>query len=243
MVGYHAYKTGFIMPLPLVTESLDSIDEGAKALYVEKDGKFTLDVDLGDGFVPKSEVEGLKQNHDKLLSEKKEAKRKADEAAAEARRIAEENAAKNGDLESLKKSWAEKENGYKEKLSLFEQKEAKFEISKAANGIVADLAEGANAELLSEFVSKRLKYEGGEVKVVDSNGNLTISSLDELKQEFKSNEKYASLLKGTGSSGSRASSTEKTGGADDKTVTRSEFDSMSHEKRAEFSKSGGKVVD
>lgn len=230
------------MALEYIVDSLDGLDESQKGLYVEKDGKFSLDVNLGDMFVPSSDVTGLKANHDKLLAEKKEAQRQAKEAAAEAQRIADENAAKSGDVESLTKSWAEKEKSYQEQLNGFKQKEDNFEISKAADNVVEGLAEGANAKLLKEFVKKRLKREAGEVKVVDAHGNLTISTLDDLKAEFEKDETYNSLKIGSKASGSGATKSNN-GGAGVSEIKREQFDAMSHLERSDFFKSGGKVVD
>lgn len=201
--------------------------------------------------IPMSKVEalldertqGLKSKVDELLTEAKAAKQKAREAEEEKRRLAEKKAQENGDLESLQKSWQEKERQYQEKLTAYQQKEQQFAINSAASKVASSIAEGANAELLSEFVARRLRYEDGEVKVVDDKGNLTVSSLEDLQREFASNPKFASLVKGTGSSGSGATSTKSNGGAGQKTISRDQFDRMSQKERFEFSKSGGKVVD
>ena len=230
------------MALQYQVENLDGLDDSVKSLYTEKDGKYSLDVDLGDRFIPSSEVTGLKANHDKLLAEKKEQQRLANEAAEEAKRVKDEAAAKSGDVESLMKSWKEKESSYLKTIESFNEKESRNAKEKAATQIAMDLAEGANVKILSRFVIDRLKYEGGAVKVTDNDGNLTVSSLEDLKKEFSTNEEFKSLLIGSKASGSGASKSE-IGGAGQKTISRLEFDTMSHSKRADFFKSGGKLAD
>lgn len=228
------------MGLQFEIDTLDGVDDAVKGLYKENNGKYSLDVDLGDQFVPSSEVAGLKQNHDKLLAEKKAAQAKALEAEAEARKIAEQKALDNKDVESLTKSWAEKEKSYQQKLAEYDQKEARRHTSTAANDLAISLADGANIKLLSHFIESRLKYDNGNVKVVDKDGNLTVSTIEDLKKEFETCGDYDSLLRGSKASGSGASKAN--GGAGGKTITREGFDSMSQKERHEFVKSGGKVA-
>ena len=104
------------------------------------------EIDLSQ-YVLKSEVEGLKANHDRLLAEKKAAQSKANEAAEEAKKIQDEAARKNGDTESLLKSWSEKENKYKEQLNEFTTKESNRIKGDVARELSAKLADGANAKL------------------------------------------------------------------------------------------------
>jgi hypothetical protein len=107
--------------------------------------------------------------------------------------------------------------------------------------IAAELADGSNAELLSDFISRRLKYHEDGVKVTDAQGNLTVSSLDDLKAEFKNNPKYSALLKGNQSSGGGASGGSNSGGAA-KVKTRAEFEALNAVRRMEFVKSGGEIL-
>ena len=195
------------------------------------------EIDLSQ-YVLKSEVEGLKANHDRLLAEKKAAQSKANEAAEEAKRIQDEAARKNGDTESLLKSWSEKENKYKEQLNEFTTKESNRIKGDVARELSAKLADGANAKLLERFISDRLKYENGGVRVLDQTGQPTVSSLDDLQKEFEANTDFESLLRGSKATGSGASKS-KNGGAGIKTVTRSEFDLMDHGERTTYFKNGG----
>lgn len=188
------------------------------------------------------ETKGMKTKIEELLSEKKSEQQKRRDAEEEKRRLAEQKAKENGDIESLTESFKQKEEQWKKKLQEYEEKERKSAINDAASKVANEIAEGPNAELLSDFVARRLRYEDGEAKVVDAHGNLTVSSLDDLKREFANDPKFASLVKGTGSSGSGATSQSTNGGAGKKTVTRSQWDDMSHHQRVEFSKSGGEIA-
>lgn len=229
------------MSLEIVRDNLDGLDDSLKGLYKENEGKFQLDIDL-NGYVPEDSVSGLKANHDKLLAEKKQAQERARQAAEEAARIAEENAKKNGDLESLTKSWTEKEKTYQEQINALEGERQNRIKDSAANDLATKLADGANAKLLKTFISQRLKVEGDEVKVLDQNGKPTISTLEDLQKEFESNADFDSLLRGSKASGSGASkSNEGRAGATE--IKRSDFDQLNQAERREFFKSGGRVTD
>jgi hypothetical protein len=74
------------------------------------------------------------------------------------------------------------------------------------------LASGSNAELLSEFVSRRLDInEEGKLMVLDGEGNPTVSTLADLKKDFISSGKFDSLIDGSKSTGSGATTTKASG--------------------------------
>jgi hypothetical protein len=107
--------------------------------------------------------------------------------------------------------------------------------------LAAEIADGANAELLSEFIGRRLKFHDDGVKVTDNSGNLTVSSLSDLKTEFQNDAKYSALLKGNQSSGGGASGGSNSSGAT-KVRNRAEFEALNPAKRMEFIKSGGTIT-
>lgn len=189
----------------------------------------------------RKEFDAVKAKNDELLSEAKKAKQARRDAEDHARTSAEEALKKAGDFESL----------YKSSLSELEKTKNDFEGLKgniatekrnnAAMKLATELAEGPNAELLSEFISKRLRYTDEGVKVTDINGELTVSSLDDLKREFQSSDKFASLLRGNQASGGGAAGGKQGGGAA-KEVSREEFAAKSPQDRAKFMKDGGKVT-
>ena len=186
------------------------------------------------------QFDAIKSKNDELLTETKsakEAKRKAEsDAIAEKDRMAKES----GDFESLYKSSSEKLQSTQSSLSELQGRIEKEQKGNAAMKIAADLAEGSNIDLLSTFVNNRIAFKDGELAVTDGKGNLTISSLDELKAEFKNDSKFASLLKGNQSSGGGATGGNNSGSAA-KTKSRAEFMALIPADQMKYIKSGGTV--
>jgi chromosome segregation ATPase len=186
------------------------------------------------------QFDAIKNKNDELLTETKsakEAKRKAEaDAIAEKDRMAKES----GDFESLYKSSSEKLQMTETTLSQLQGRIETEQKGNAAMKIAADLAEGSNIDLLSTFINTRLSFQEGNLKVTDGNGNLTISSLDDLKAEFKNDPKFASLLKGNQSSGGGATGGNNSGSAA-KTKSRAEFTALNPADQMKHIKSGGTV--
>jgi len=186
------------------------------------------------------QFDAIKNKNDELLTETKsakEAKRKAEaDAIAEKDRMAKES----GDFESLYKSSSEKLQMTESTLSQLQGRIETEQKGNAAMKIAADLAEGSNIDLLSTFINTRLSFQEGNLKVTDGSGNLTISSLDDLKAEFKNDPKFASLLKGNQSSGGGATGGNNSGSAA-KTKSRAEFTALNPADQMKHFKSGGTV--
>ena len=186
------------------------------------------------------QFDAIKNKNDELLTETKsakEAKRKAEaDAIAEKDRMAKES----GDFESLYKSSSEKLQMTESTLSQLQGRIETEQKGNAAMKIAADLAEGSNIDLLSTFIDTRLSFQEGALKVTDGSGNLTISSLDDLKAEFKNDPKFASLLKGNQSSGGGATGGNNSGSAA-KTKSRAEFTALNPADQMKHIKSGGTV--
>jgi len=185
--------------------------------------------------------EAMKSKMDELLTEAKRAKDAKRAAEESARLEAEEKARANGDFEQLLKSTQEKLSEREKAYNDLTQKIAGEKVSNQALKIASELADGYNAELLSEQIAKRLKYTDDGVKVLNGNGELTISTLDELKTEFSNNDRFAALLRGTKATGGGANGG-KGGASVANTVKRSDFDNMSQADRSKFFRDGGKVV-
>lgn len=189
-----------------------------------------------------NENQAMRAKMEQLLGETKQAKAKARQEAEEKARIANEKAQKDGDFEQLFKSSSEQAAQYKEQLDNLTSTIANEKRNNEAMKIAAQLADGYNAELLGEKIAQRLKYTDEGVKILDSNGQLTVSTVEDLKTEFQNNERFASLLKGNQSSGGGAAGG-KSGGAATNVIPRADFDSMSPIKQMEHVKSGGKIID
>lgn len=187
--------------------------------------------------------ESMKAKMDQLLGETKKAKQDREQAELTARQEAEQKAKAAGDFEQLHKSSEQARQTLEQQLQEMRNGIANEKRNNAAMRVAADLAEGPNAEILSEFISRRLKYTDDGLKVTNETGELTVSSIDELAQEFKSNTRFAALLKGNQSGGGGAQGGSKQGGGAAKEMSRSEFDGLNHNKRSEFMRSGGRIHD
>lgn len=189
-----------------------------------------------------AENAAMKAKMDELLTEAKKAKtaKRAieEESQAERERIAKEK----GDYEQLHKSSEERYQATIAELNDLRGNIAKEKQVNTAMKIAAELADGTNAELLSEFIGRRLKFHEDGVKVTDNSGNLTVSTFDDLKTEFKNDARYSALLKGNQSSGGGASGGSNSGGAT-KVRSRAEFEALNPAKRMDFVKSGGIITD
>lgn len=187
------------------------------------------------------ENEAMRNKMQELLDETKKAKATRREAEEAARLAEEEKARKAGDFEQLHASSEKERQKLMDELTGLKSSIANEKRSTEAMRIAGSLADGANAEILSRFIADRLKFVDGELRVTDTNGNLTVSSLDDLVSEIKTSGKYNSLLKGNQASGGGA-----TGGsakADIKQISRQEFASLNPGKQMEFVKSGGTIAD
>lgn len=196
--------------LDKTVSSLDGVDEKYRDLYKEQDGVFVLQVNKSDG---DDELDAIKRKNQELLAEKKSEQAKRQAAEAEAQRVAEENARKNGDIESLEKSWAEKlanrEAELTSKIESLTGTVSSMTIDTAAQSIASKIAvEGAERYVIQD-VKARLKLhtnDDGTVKVIvnDKNGNASAMTLDELSNEFVNSPEHKAVIKGTGGSGGGA---------------------------------------
>lgn len=83
---------------------------------------------------------------------------------------------------------------------------AEKEVSLEANKVIAKLtSDPVKAALWESIVKNRLAYEEDGIKVKDSDGNISIDSVDDLIKELSSAEQYAPILDGGKGSGGGAS--------------------------------------
>ncbi len=217
-------------------ESFDTLDDSVKGLYSQGEDGYTLNVDG----VPKEDVSGLKRKIDELLTEKKTVQQKAMEAEELARLETAEKLRKANDFEQLyNSSESERQKAADELATLkanLQQQQVEGQASKVAASLTKDTA---RANLLSQQISSRLSLVDGEVRVLDTNGNLTVSSVEELTQSIKA--EYPFLVDGSQAAGGGATGGS-SGAGDTKQVSRTDFDSMDAVKRMNFVKSGGKII-
>lgn len=217
-------------------ESFDTLDDSVKGLYSQGEDGYTLNVDG----VPKEDVSGLKRKIDELLTEKKTVQQKALEAEELSRLETAEKLRKANDFEQLyNSSESERQKAADELATLkanLQQQQVEGQAGKVAASLTKDTA---RANLLSQQISSRLSLVDGEVRVLDTNGNLTVSSVEELTQSIKA--EYPFLVDGSQAAGGGATGGS-SGAGDTKQVSRADFDAMDSRKRMSFVKSGGKII-
>lgn len=190
--------------LKFKVDTLDGLEESIKALYEEKDGAFQLKVDG----VPKpkdtSDLEDrlkkLEKNNQDLLAEKKKAKEDAEAAALDA-------AKKGGDIEALEKSWTDKMtsavSAKDQELNALKEMVSQLTVGSTATALAAELF-GEHADLMMHHIKSRLTYEVAEgkpkVRILDD-GKPSAKTVDELKEEFRSSQKFAPFVVGSKASG------------------------------------------
>lgn len=224
----------------LDADAFGALDEKQQANYRQEGNVYILDVEGLE--TDDSGIASMKVKLEQLLTEKKESDRKAREEAEQRARDNEEAAQKNGDYKKLLELEREKreqlENTLKERDERDKQKAVMSEAEKMAASLTRDVGK---AKLLAKEIAARLALTDDGLKVTDENGQLTVSSLDELATQVKTSLPF--LVDGSQASGGAAQGSK--GGAADssKQVTRSQWDGMNHVDRANFAKEGGKVVD
>lgn len=180
----------------------DALEPSLQAFYKAQGEDYVLAVEglpAGGG-----DLEGLKRQNQVLLDEAKEAKRLKREADEKLAKEQLDAAKAKGDFEQL---YASSEQALAIERARLVELTTSIErqgIAAAASKIATGIADGENAEILAEFVERRLKIVEGQVKVTDAAGNLTIASLDDLAKEFQQAPRYASLVRGTQANGGGA---------------------------------------
>lgn len=200
--------------LKLELDNLDGLDDAVKSFYEEKDGKFRLKVDG----VP--DVSGLKNKVDQLLTEKKEADRKAKEAAEAAEAERQAALAKSGDIDALRQSYEAKltkrEKELMDQLSGLQSQVHGLTVGQTAMAVAVELAMDGSSDVLLPHVKQRLSMEivdGQAVtRVLDKAGKPSAMTIEELKTEFAANPAFAPIIKASKAAGGGASGGNNSGG-------------------------------
>lgn len=200
--------------LKLELDNLDGLDDSVKSFYEEKYGKFRLKVDG----VP--DVSGLKNKVDQLLTEKKEADRKAKEAAEAAEAERQAALAKSGDIDALRQSYEAKltkrEKELMDQLSGLQSQVHGLTVGQTAMAVAVELAMDGSSDVLLPHVKQRLSMEivdGQAVtRVLDKAGKPSAMTIEELKTEFAANPAFAPIIKASKAAGGGASGGNNSGG-------------------------------
>lgn len=191
------------MPLKyqLTAEEYAQLDEAKQAFYALQGEVYICQI---EGLPQPEDVTGLKRKNDELLAEKRASDERRRAAEEEARRKEEERLAAEGNFQQLYESSQTKTAEWEQRYSQLEQSIHQRDINLAATRIATAIADGDNADILKEFIAKRLKVAEGQVRVTDDSGNLTVSALADLQREFETSPRYASLVRGSQAGGGGA---------------------------------------
>ena len=188
-----------------------------------------------------AEIEALRNKNSELLGEVKKYKGDYRSLQTKLDDEARAKAEAEGNYQQLYESSEAERQSLQQQIQDMTAAGEKREIGTASLKIASELAEGANVELLSEFIARRLKINEGEIKVTDEAGNLTVSSLDDLKAEFSGSARFAALIKGSQASGGGAVGGS-SGGSATKSMTRAEFEALDPASRMEKMRDGYKIT-
>ena len=217
-------------------DEFGTLEDSQKGLYSQGENGYTLNVEG----VPQEDVSGLKRKIDELLTEKKSVQQKANEADEQAKAELAAKLKNANDYEQLyNSSESEREKATVELATLkanLQQQQVASQASTVASKLTKDTA---RAKLLSAQIVSRLSLVDGEVRVLDANGNLTVSSVEELTASIKA--EYPFLVDGSQAAGGGATGGN-SGAGDAKTVSRADFDNLGQSERSQFFKAGGKII-
>lgn len=220
------------MALKLTVDSLDGLDDAQKAFYVEKDGRFTLDVDgMEDTSGLKSALEKERRQAKELARKvsKWESLGKSDEEIAELVKKAEEaalsEAERKGEWDKLRQQMNDK---HATELKAREDAVAKMRttlerhlIDAAATSAIA--AEKGVPALLLPHVQRHVRVieQDGEfvAQVVNEKGDPRVNgkgeplAISDLVAEMKQSEIFGRAFEGSGQSGSGKQPASNAGGS------------------------------
>jgi len=179
----------------------------------------------------KADLDTVAAKKDELYKETKAAKAAREQALVDARRIEEEKAMKDGEWEKVIQSTKKEAEELKKQLQDIKHANRREKLHIAALKVSQSLADGDNADLLSDFVLRNLD------KMADETGSLSDDVLEAVKKEFSSNNKYKSLLRGSKASGGDAQGNTNTKAEPSiKEMKYDDFSKMDASKQMEFSK-------
>lgn len=201
--------------LKKILETLDGLHEEVQKLYAKQaDGKFHLQVEDDDG----AELKRAKEHEVGLrkIAEQERDTAKAELTAAQTK-VQELTNAQGTDVQKLRdqltadheRQMTETTTKHRKEVDGLNSAIKKTFVDSVATSIAKEIAvdDGA-AELLGELLKRRLSVEivAGEplTRVLAPDGTASTMTPDQLKNEYFTNEKYASIMRASNASGGGA---------------------------------------
>jgi len=171
-----------------------------------EDQKAAILAELSTTFVQREEFDKVAKAKEELLNETKQAKQARKEAEELAEKTKFETAAKNGDIESLRSSYESKLAALNDQINNFSTEKKMNNINAISNDFVNNsvVDDSFVRDAMKAEFNKRLDVREEGIVVLDPQGNLTALTVDDLKQEFLANSKYARHIIGTKANGGGA---------------------------------------
>jgi len=226
-----------MLKLNIDQDAFDKLDENLKELYKNDGDSYQLQVDIPTPPDNSEQISKLEAKVSKLLKEKSNALEKAQQEALEKSKA-------TGDAESLDKSWQEKYSTLQSENEALKGTLAKDRTGTKALNLATKLALKGSEEAILPHIEKRLRTdygENGEVKtvVLDADGNASALTIDDLESELRERPSLARLIVGSQASG--AGHHNDGSGSPAKSMSREQFNSLSHKERQSFFEEGGNL--
>jgi len=194
-------------------KTFKKLSKDLQAEYTEKDGEYTLDV-AGAGDIDNG---ALKRAKDRAVQERKEEKKRADEAEAKLADLGDVDAKKRGDIETLEKSWGDKAAKAKEDNDAIIASKDKFIskmlVSNVATAMASEIS--TSPALILPHIQSRLvaDLDGDEptTKVLGADGKVSALTVADLQKEFVDNKDFAPIIVASKASGGAGDKGQKTG--------------------------------
>ena len=187
-------------------------------------------------------TKGLKANNDALLAEKKKAQEAAEQAGHQAKLENEEKLKAKNDYKQLFESQQQESAHLKQRLEEMVTKDKRSKIGTEAARIAAGLTKDVGRlKMLEKELGQRLTLVDDQIRVADQNGQLTVSTINDLIVQIKTD--YPFLVDGSQATGGGAARSSGGAGSGDKIITRADYDSMRPIERSKYMQSGGRVTD
>lgn len=229
--------------LKFILDSIADLDPAVQALYVQDGGKYRLDI---DGYQDPAALLRAKQHekeaHQATKDQLKALKEQVDELQEQLDAAKAPKGRKDDAQAALEESWKKKLSDKEKELQATINQLTGYLERTHKDDVAMKLASELSdtPHLLLPFIKERLKFElgssGPETRVLDGEGNLSASTVEELAKEFKTNAQYAAIIRGSQATGGGATNGGKTASGPQKPEDYSEADrvALARSNPAEF---------